>query len=48
MTVSQANISYSIFTIVGMFQKYGKGILDVISGKLSALDAIDECEEKEE
>ena len=48
MTVSQANISHSIFTIVGMFQKYGKGILDVISGKLSALDAIDECEEKEE
>ncbi len=46
--VSNAIIKQSIYGIAIMFDTYGKGILDVISGKLTPQEAIEMCEAEEE
>lgn len=43
--VSDAVVEHSIYVISSMFENYGKGLLNVISGKLSPQDAIPEWKE---
>ena len=41
-------IDYSIFVLSHMFEQYGKGIISVLSGRVTPKEAIDECEAEEE
>ncbi|MDY3825649.1 MAG: hypothetical protein SO020_03750 [Lachnospiraceae bacterium] len=45
---SEEMIGYSIFILSHMFERYGKGIINVLSGKVTPKDAIEECETEEE
>lgn len=45
---SEKMIDYSIFVLSHMFEQYGKGIISVLSGRVTPKEAIDECEAEEE
>ena len=45
---SEEMIGYSIFILSHMFERYGKGIISVLSGRVTPKEAIEECEIEEE